>query len=94
MIKHFGSLYAGYVDLGDLGLDASLWNFRAFTERDFHRIDHLRAAMGVLGTVVNLRVLVSKRLFSSFPRKRESRIRLLANTYLLPMAFGFPLSRE
>ena len=27
---------------------ASLWNFRAFTERDFHRIDHLATAMGVL----------------------------------------------
>ena len=27
---------------------ASLWTFRAFTERDFHRIDHLAAAMGVL----------------------------------------------
>ena len=27
---------------------ASLWNFRAFIERDFHRIDHLEAAMGVL----------------------------------------------
>ena len=27
---------------------ASLWNFRAFVERDFHRIDHLEAAMGVL----------------------------------------------
>ena len=27
---------------------ASLWNFRAFDERDFHRIDHLSAAMGVL----------------------------------------------
>ena len=27
---------------------ASLWNFLAFTERDFHRIDHLAAAMGVL----------------------------------------------
>ena len=27
---------------------ASLWTFRAFTERDFHRIDHLTAAMGVL----------------------------------------------
>ena len=27
---------------------ASLWNFRAFIERDFHRIDHLAAAMGVL----------------------------------------------
>ena len=27
---------------------ASLWNFRAFTERDFHRIDHMKAAMGIL----------------------------------------------
>ena len=27
---------------------ASLWNFRAFTEREFHRIDHRSAAMGVL----------------------------------------------
>ena len=27
---------------------ASLWNFRAFTERDFYRVDHLAAAMGVL----------------------------------------------
>jgi hypothetical protein len=27
---------------------ASLWNFRAYDERAFHRIDHLSAAMGVL----------------------------------------------
>ena len=27
---------------------ASLWNFRAFVERDFHRINHTAAAMGVL----------------------------------------------
>ena len=27
---------------------ASLWTFRAFTEREFHRIDHLKTAMGVL----------------------------------------------
>ena len=27
---------------------ASLWNFRAFTEREFHRIDHLATAMGIL----------------------------------------------
>ena len=27
---------------------ASLWNYRAFAERDFHRIDHLATAMGVL----------------------------------------------
>lgn len=27
---------------------ASAWNFRAFEEREFHRIDHLQTAMGVL----------------------------------------------
>ena len=27
---------------------ASLWNYRAFVEREFHNIDHLAAAMGVL----------------------------------------------
>ena len=27
---------------------ASLWNFRAFSEREFHRIDHLATAMGIL----------------------------------------------
>ena len=27
---------------------ASLWNFRAFEEREFFRVDHLQAAMGVL----------------------------------------------
>ena len=27
---------------------ASLWSYRAFTEREFHRIDHFSAAMGVL----------------------------------------------
>jgi hypothetical protein len=27
---------------------ASLWNFRAYEEREFHRIDHMRTAMGVL----------------------------------------------
>ena len=30
------------------GVFASLWTFRAFTEREFYRIDHLAAAMGVL----------------------------------------------
>jgi phosphoenolpyruvate synthase/pyruvate phosphate dikinase len=40
-------------DEGDLSTTvrqvwASLWNLRAFDEREFHRIDHLAAAMGVL----------------------------------------------
>ena len=36
------------IDKSLKGVFASLWNFRAFTERDFHRIDHPSAAMGVL----------------------------------------------
>lgn len=44
--------YTHRADEGDLGSTvkqvwASLWNFRAFEERDFWRIDHLSAAMGV-----------------------------------------------
>ena len=41
-------------DPGDDGIDkslkqvyASLWNYRAFTERDFNRVEHLTVAMGV-----------------------------------------------
>lgn len=49
-------LYDSYThrpDEGDLSKTvkqvwASLWNYRAFEERDFYRIDHLSAAMGVL----------------------------------------------
>ena len=36
------------IDKSIKGVWASLWNFRAFTERGFHRIDHLATAMGVL----------------------------------------------
>ena len=36
------------IDKSLKGVFASLWTFRAFTERDFHRIDHTVAAMGVL----------------------------------------------
>ena len=36
------------IDKSIKGVWASLWNFRAFIERDFHRIDHLATAMGVL----------------------------------------------
>ena len=36
------------IDKSIKGVWASLWNFRAFVERDFHRVDHLAAAMGVL----------------------------------------------
>ena len=36
------------IDKSLKGVFASLWTFRAFTERDFHRIDHLSAAMGIL----------------------------------------------
>jgi hypothetical protein len=45
--------YTHYPDEGHLSKSikqvyASLWNFRAFEERDFYRIDHFSAAMGVL----------------------------------------------
>ena len=36
------------IDKSIKGVWASLWNFRAFTERELHRIDHLATAMGVL----------------------------------------------
>ena len=36
------------IDKSIKGVWASLWTFRAFVERDFHRIDHLATAMGVL----------------------------------------------
>ncbi len=36
------------IDKSIKGVWASLWNVRAFVERDFHRIDHLATAMGVL----------------------------------------------
>ena len=36
------------IDKSIKGVWASLWNFRAFVERDIHRIDHLATAMGVL----------------------------------------------
>ena len=36
------------IDKSLKGVYASLWNFRAFAEREFHRIDHLATAMGVL----------------------------------------------
>ena len=36
------------IDKSLKGVFASLWNFRAFAEREFHRINHTAAAMGVL----------------------------------------------
>ncbi len=36
------------IDKSIKGVWASLWNFRAVVERDFHRIDHYSTAMGVL----------------------------------------------
>ncbi len=36
------------IDKSLKGVFASLWTVRAFTERDFHRIDHMAAKMGVL----------------------------------------------
>ncbi len=36
------------IDKSIKGVWASLWNYRAFLERDFHRVDHKTVAMGVL----------------------------------------------
>ena len=36
------------IDKSLKGVFASLWNFRAFVERDFYRIDHKKTAMGIL----------------------------------------------
>ena len=36
------------IDKSIKGVWASLWNFRAFVERDFYRIDHKKTAMGIL----------------------------------------------
>ena len=40
--------HEGYLSKSIKQVFASLWNFRAFEARDFYRIDHLSAAMGVL----------------------------------------------
>jgi hypothetical protein len=45
--------YSHYWDEGHLGKSAkqvwaSLWNYRAYEERDFYRIDHRTSAMGIL----------------------------------------------
>ncbi len=36
------------IDKSIKGVWASLWNFRAFLEREYHRVDHTATAMGVL----------------------------------------------
>ena len=36
------------IDKSIKGVWASLWNYRAFLERDFHRVDHTTVSMGVL----------------------------------------------
>lgn len=40
--------YEGHISHSIKQIYSSLWNFRAFDERQFYRIDHLAAAMGVL----------------------------------------------
>lgn len=38
----------GHISKSVLQVWASLWNYRAFEEREFYRIDHLSSAMGIL----------------------------------------------
>ena len=52
---------------------ASLWNFRAFSERDFYRIDHLKAAMGVLVHPSYQAELVNGVAVTFDPRLRQHR---------------------
>jgi phosphoenolpyruvate synthase/pyruvate phosphate dikinase len=40
--------HEGHIEKSMKQVWSSLWNYRAFEERDFHRIDHFAAAMGVL----------------------------------------------
>ncbi len=40
--------WEGHISKSIKQVYASMWNFRAFDERDFYRVDHLIAAMGVL----------------------------------------------
>ena len=53
MLKHFGSLYAGHVDLGDLGLGATALNDRRFSNEHlitiFDRVEQLVKIMDDLG---------------------------------------------
>ena len=53
MIKHFGSLYAGHIDLGDLGLDATPVNERRFDNDQlitiFDRTEQMAQLMDRLG---------------------------------------------
>mgnify|MGYP006992683167 FL=1 len=53
MIKNFGSLYAGHVDLGDLGLGATAVNDRRFDNDHlitiFERIEKMVKVMDDLG---------------------------------------------
>ena len=53
MLKHFGSLYAGHVDLGDLGLGATALNDRRFPNEHlitiYDRVEKLVKVMDDLG---------------------------------------------
>ena len=53
MLKYFGSLYAGHVDLGDIGLDATAVNDRRFDNDRlitiFDRVEKMVKVMDDLG---------------------------------------------
>ena len=63
----------GHIEKSIKQVWASLWNFRAFEEREFYRIDHFNTAMGVLvhpnfdGELANGVALTKNIYFPDFP---------------------------
>jgi phosphoenolpyruvate synthase/pyruvate phosphate dikinase len=57
---------------------ASLWNFRAFQEREYYRIDHMKCAMGLL-------------VHRSFPDEQANGVAITKNLYR-PNYYGFVIN--
>lgn len=74
---------------------ASLWNYRAYEEREFWRIDHFRAAMGILihpnyGDEVANGVGVTKNIFESSRRGNYINVQVGEDLVTNPEAESIP----